>query len=50
VDIFNAYNQRNQDGYDTVSATVVNGQLIVVTNHPSRCCPCLPSFGLTWEF
>jgi outer membrane cobalamin receptor len=49
VDIFNAYNQQNEDGYDTPSATIVNGQLIV-TKKPLKMLPLLPSFGLTWEF
>ena len=49
MDIFNAYNQQNEDGYDTPSATIVNGQLIV-TKKPLKMLPLLPSFGLTWEF
>ena len=47
--IFNAYDQRNVDGYDTPSATVVNGQLIV-SKPALGMFPILPSFGLSWEF
>jgi hypothetical protein len=49
LDIFNAYDQRNVDGYDTPSATVVNGQLIV-SKPALGMFPILPSFGLSWEF
>ena len=49
VDIFNAYNQRNVDGYDMPSAAIVNGQLMV-NKAPLKMLPLLPSFGLTWEF
>ena len=49
VDIFNAYDQQNEDGYDQPSATIVNGQL-VVNKAPLRMLPLLPSFGLSWEF
>ena len=49
VDVFNAYNHHNVDGYDTPSATFVNGQLIV-TKPPLKMLPRLPSFGLSWEF
>lgn len=49
VDIFNAYNQKNVDGYDTPSATIVNRQLIV-TKKPLEMFPILPSAGLSWEF
>ena len=49
VDIFNAYDHQNVDGYDTPSATIVNGQLIV-TKPPLKMLPRLPSFGLSWEF
>jgi len=49
VDIFNACNQQNVDGYDTTSAAIVNGQLIV-GKPPLKMLPRLPTFGLTWEF
>jgi hypothetical protein len=49
VDIFNAYNRRNEIGYDTPSATIVNGQLIV-RKELGRMLPLLPSAGLSWEF
>jgi hypothetical protein len=49
VDIFNAYDQRNVDGYDMTSATIVNGQLIVA-KPPLKLFPILPSAGLSWEF
>jgi TonB dependent receptor len=49
VDLFNAYDQQNVDGYDTTSASVVNGQLIV-TKKPLKMFPILPSAGLSWEF
>jgi hypothetical protein len=49
VDIFNAFNQRNEIGYDEHSATIVNGQL-VVRKTPGMLLPLLPSFGLSWEF
>jgi hypothetical protein len=49
VDLFNAYNQPNVDGYDNTSATIVNGQLIV-TKKPLKMFPILPSAGLSWEF
>jgi hypothetical protein len=49
VDIFNAYNQRNEIGWDDHSAAIVNGQLIVHKT-PGRMLPLLPSAGLSWEF
>jgi outer membrane receptor for ferrienterochelin and colicin len=49
VDVFNAYDQRNTVGYDTTSATIVNGQL-VVSKTPLKMFPILPSAGLSWEF
>ena len=49
VDVFNATNQRNEVGYDTPSATIINGQLIV-DKTPLRMFPILPSVGLSWEF
>jgi hypothetical protein len=49
LDIFNAYNHRNVDGYDNPSATVVDGQL-VVSKPDLRMFPILPSVGLSWEF
>ena len=49
VDIFNAYNRRNEIGYDSHYAYIQQGQLIVVKT-PGRMLPILPSFGLSWEF
>ena len=49
LDVFNAYDHRNVDGYDTPSATVVQGRL-VVTKNPLRMFSLIPSFGLSWEF
>jgi outer membrane cobalamin receptor len=49
IDVFNAYNRQNEDGYDSPSATIVNGQLIV-DKAPLKMLPVLPSFGLSWEF
>jgi len=49
LDIFNAYDQRNVDGYDTPSATIVDGQL-VVSKPALRMFPIFPSVGLSWEF
>jgi len=49
LDIFNAYNHRNIDGYDTPSATIVNGQL-VVSKPALQMFPLIPRFGLSWEF
>ncbi len=49
VDVFNAYDRRNTVGYDTTSATIVQGRLIV-TKTPLQMFPILPSAGLSWEF
>ena len=49
ADIFNAYNQRNEVGFDNHYAYVLNGQLVVVKT-PGRMLPMLPSAGLSWEF
>ncbi len=49
VDFFNAYNRRNEIGYDSHYAYIQQGRLIVVKT-PGRMLPILPSFGLSWEF
>jgi hypothetical protein len=49
IDIFNAYNQRNEIGFNDHYAFVSNGQLIVVKT-PGSMLPILPSLGITWEF
>ena len=49
VDIFNAYNRRNEVGFDSHYAWIQQGQLHVVKT-PGTMLPLLPSFGLSWEF
>jgi hypothetical protein len=49
VDIFNAYNQRNEVGFDDHYAWIQQGQLHVVKT-PGTMLPLLPSAGLIWEF
>ena len=46
--IFNACDQHNVYGYDTPSATIVNGQL-VVDKTPLKMFPILPSAGIVFE-
>ena len=49
MDIFNAYNRRNEVGYDNHYAYIQQGRLIVVKT-PGTMLPLLPSAGLSWEF
>jgi hypothetical protein len=49
VDIFNAYNRKNEVGFDSHYAYISQGQLVVVKT-PGKMLPLLPSAGLSWEF
>ena len=49
VDIFNAYDRKNEVGFDSHYAWIAQGQLHVVKT-PGTMLPLLPSFGLSWEF
>lgn len=49
VDIFNAYDQQNQVGFDEHYAYIDQGRLVVVKT-PGTMLPLLPSFGLGWVF
>lgn len=49
LDVFNAYNSRNEYGLDDHYATIDQGKLIV-TKIPGKMLPILPSAGVSWEF
>jgi hypothetical protein len=49
VDIWNAYDRKNEVGYDKHFAYISNGQLYVVKT-PGKMLSILPSAGLSWEF
>ena len=49
LDIWNAYDRKNEAGYDDHYAYVSNGQLVVVKT-PGKMLSLLPSAGLSWEF
>jgi TonB dependent receptor/TonB-dependent Receptor Plug Domain len=49
VDIFNAYDRKNEVGFGSHYAWIAQGQLHVVKT-PGTMLPLLPSFGLSWEF
>jgi hypothetical protein len=49
VDIFNAYDRKNEVGYGNHYAWIDQGQLHVVKT-PGTMLPILPSVGLDWEF
>ena len=49
VDIWNAYDRKNEAGFDSHYAYVSSGQLVVVKT-PGKMLSILPSAGLSWEF
>jgi outer membrane cobalamin receptor len=49
VDIFNAYDRKNEVGFNDHYAYIQQGQLVVVKT-PGTMLPILPSVGLDWEF
>ncbi len=49
VDIFNAYNQKNEVGFADHYAYISQGRLVVVKTRGTML-PLLPSFGLSWIF
>jgi hypothetical protein len=49
VDIWNAYNSKNEVGYNDHYAYVSNNRLVVFKT-AGNMLPIIPSFGLSWEF